>query len=215
MASKGRGARTKGSTYERNICKKLTALTGSTFSRTAYSGATHQDIVSASFVGDIYTEHDSVYSNFNYELKNHDNTNLNNIVSGNGELPLFLQQVIQDTKRLGDTTLPCLIIHIKRWKDLVLIPYESDTFRQIASTDKMIFHNVLSYKDDRLGTTYRYSFMVMELETFATLNKDILVPYINHAFSDFNSFNKNVNITFKNTKVEDVVSTINEIDKGV
>lgn len=214
MASKGRGARNKGSSFERSICKKLTNLTGYKFNRTAYSGATHQDIVSANFVGDIYAENGNPYHMFNYELKNHDIVTLNNIVLCNGELPLFLKQVITDTQRLGFTTLPCLIIHIKRWKDLVVIPYNSDLYSEISETLGFVLKVPMKFTDERLGITYRYDFLVTTLEVFADIDDDILFAYVKCTMNNWNKYNKCLESEIKTDSIQDTLNSINKVMKN-
>lgn len=211
MASKGRGARTKGSSFERSTCKKLTKLTGYRFNRTAYSGATHQDIISANFVGDIYAESGNPYHSFNYELKNHDVVGLNNIVLCNGELPLFLKQVITDTERLGFKTLPCLIIHIKRWKDIVAIPYSSDLYDEIVENDGFVLKVPMHFTDERLQITYRYDFLITTLETFASIDDSILSAYIDCTLPIWNKRNNDLKSNIKTDNTDDVLNSIEKV----
>lgn len=191
MATQGRGATNKGKNYERAIAKKLTQLTGVQFNRTAYSGARSTDDLSErTFVGDLFSEDNTIWSRFNFELKNHDNVGINNIVFNNGEVPSFVKQCVIDSAR--NHTIPCLIIHILRVGDLVLVPYDSNLFSDLIQIkSRYLFSTLLGYEDKRQSINKEYHFMVMDLDTFGSLDAKQLEPYTNKVKITYDSLNIN------------------------
>lgn len=177
MATKGRSAKVKGSDYERTIAKKLSEMFHTNVQRTAGSGAfrgvattyNHSEISGdRSFVGDIYFPSEHPFSIFNFELKNHAGVKLSQIFNNNGEIPSFLQQVTTDSRRLGNS-IPCLIIHVTREDDYIIIPFTNYAYVELTKHGNAMI-TMLSYDDKRLDHHYRYQVVVTNLNTFGCLD---------------------------------------------
>lgn len=193
LVSRGRNAKKKGSRYELTMAKRLQKLTGYVFQRTAYSGAQSSDtLTDRTFVGDLFAEENSGFDHFNYELKSHDNFTLRNLVLGNGELPSYLRQCLTDTK-LNNNTLPCLILNIKGFYNVVLLPYNSRLFTILDDLDnKLLFSKLFRYKDERLGSEFCYHMIVTDVDTFGKLTKKQLEDYYKNTINNFDVLNLGV-----------------------
>lgn len=212
MVSRGRNAKTKGSRYELQIANKLTKLTGVKFSRTAFSGAQSNDTNNnRTWIGDLFAEENSGFDNFNYELKSHDNVSLRNIILCNGEIPSFIEQCLTDTNR-NDNTLPCLIINLKNFANLVIIPYNLDLYMDIYDLKpKVLFNQIFSYKDNRKKINYEYDMMVFDLESFAKLTKEQLNTYYKETHITYKYMNIDKESNIKTENVDDILKNINDI----
>lgn len=212
MVSRGRNAKTKGSRYELTIANKLTKLTGVKFQRTAFSGAQSNDTNNdRTWIGDIYAEKDSGFDVFNYELKAHDNVSLRNIILCNGEVPSFLEQCLTDTNR-NNNTLPALIINLKNFSNLVIIPYNRTLYFDIYNKNpKLLFNQIFSYKNDRKEITYEYDMMVLDLDTFAKLSKEQLIKYYKETHVTYEYMNINKESTIKLESIDDIVKDVDTV----
>lgn len=180
MATKGRSAKSKGSNYERTIAKKLSEMFHTNVQRTGGSGAyrgidtayNHSEIsMDRSFVGDVYFPAEHPMSVFNFELKNHEGVKLSQLFNSNGEIPSFLEQVTTDSRRLGGVgnSVPCLVIHVTRENDYVVIPFTSYAYVELTKQGSAMI-TMLSYDDKRLDHHYRYQVIVTDLNTFGCLD---------------------------------------------
>lgn len=207
MATKGRSAKVKGSDYERTIAKKLSKMFRSNVQRTGGSGAYRgidtvynhsRDSGDRSFVGDIYFPSEHPFSIFNFELKNHAGVKLANLFNNNGEIPSFLQQVTTDSRRLGGvgSSVPCLIIHVTREDDYVVIPYTSYAYVELSKCGSAMI-TMLSYDDKRLDHHYRYQVVVTNLNTFGCLDsiktKEVYQDYDWEVLNHFKETTKETN----------------------
>lgn len=196
MATQGRQARVKGGQYERQIAKKLSSMFKVNVSRSAYSGAKRgleTDFNTGQsndygFVGDLYFPKDHPMSIFNYELKNHDSVKFSQFFYNNGEIPSFLEQVTTDSERLGGIyhSVPCLIIHIKRQDDYVVIPYEVHTYAELVKNSPVMV-TLLSYQNERTQQLNRYQMLVTTLKAFGQLNPQTMYDRYHHL--DWNKLN--------------------------
>lgn len=180
MATVGRSAHCKGFSYERKIAKILSKGFKTDVERTVGSGATRgisteynhsEEIGKNGFVGDLFFPKTHPMSIFNYELKNHAGVKLVHLFNSNGEIPSFLEQVTTDSHRLGGAgnTVPCLIIHVNREDDYVVIPFRGVIYKQLVENGPAMI-TMMSYKSEREDKTYRYQMIVTNLKTFMKLN---------------------------------------------
>lgn len=207
MATKGRSAKNKGSNYEREIAKKLSEMFHTNVQRTGGSGAyrgidtaynhsnTHGD---RSFVGDVYFPTEHPLSVFNFELKNHEGVKLSHLFNNSGEIPSFLQQVTTDSRRLGGvgSSVPCLIVHVTREDDYVVIPYTPYAYVELSKCGNAMI-TMLSYDDKRLDHHYRYQVVVTNLNTFGCLDpiktKEVYQNYDWEVLNHFKETTKETN----------------------
>lgn len=217
MATAGRGAHNKGFSYERRIAKTLSKAFHTNVQRTGGSGAyrgidteyNQSEIHGENgFVGDLFFPKNHPMSVFNYELKNHDNVRFNQFFNSNGEIPSFVEQVTTDSNRLGGVghSVPCLIVHIKREDDYVIIPFENHTYQKLAPLGQTMI-TVLSYQNERTTMNYHYQVIVTTLDKFTQLDPMTTAKYYKNL--DWNKFNhhlpkpKDVNV---NNLVKDIGS---------
>lgn len=212
MVSQGHAAKKKGSRYELTIAKKLTNLTHVQFQRTAFSGAQSTDINSErSWIGDLFAEEDSGFDLLNYELKSHDNVTLRNIIMCNGEVPKFMEQVITDTNRNGNT-LPCLIINLKNFTNMVIIPYNRELYTTLYEhKPKYLFSTIYHYYDKRKEINYEYNMMAVDIETFGTLKKQDLVNYYNTASITYDAFNIDKQPKEHHLDLDEIIQGVEEL----
>lgn len=215
MATRGRAAHGKGSAYERKIAKTLSKGFKTDVERTSGSGATrgieteynHSDIIGKNgFVGDLFFPQTHPMSIFNYELKNHAGVKLIHFFNSNGEIPSFVEQVVTDSNRLGGVnhSVPCLIIHVNREDDYVVIPFEPVTYESLTKAGSTMI-TLLSYKQERTGNTYRYQVIVTNLTNFMTL--DPTTTYHQYHHLDWNRLNHNL-ATPKDKSVDEILGDL-------
>lgn len=170
----------KGKSYERKIAKILSKGFKTDVERTGGSGAIRgieteynhsEEIGKNGFVGDLFFPKTHPMSIFNYELKNHAGVKLAHFFNSNGEIPSFLEQVTTDSRRLGGVgnTVPCLIVHVNREDDYVVIPFRGSVYKQLTETGPAMI-TMLSYTSERENKTYRYQMMITNLKTFIQLD---------------------------------------------
>lgn len=214
MASVGSGAKAKGSEYERRVAKKLSNMFKASVSRSAYSGAkrgleTQFNTGQSNdygFVGDLYFPKGHPMSIFNYELKNHDSVKFNQFFYNTGEIPSFLEQVTTDSERLGGIyhSVPCLIIHIKRQDDYVIIPYEVHTYAELVKNSPVMI-TLMSYQNDRTQQLFRYQMLVTTLKAFGQLDPQAMYERYHHL--DWNKLN--------HKEIKRTTVNINKLLKGI
>lgn len=170
----------KGKSYERKIAKILSKGFKTDVERTGGSGAIRgieteynhsEEMGKNGFVGDLFFPKTHPMSIFNYELKNHAGVKLAHFFNSNGEIPSFLEQVTTDSRRLGGVgnTVPCLIVHVNREDDYVVIPFRSSVYKQLTEMGPAMI-TMLSYTSERESKTYRYQMMITNLKTFIQLD---------------------------------------------
>lgn len=170
----------KGKSYERKIAKILSKGFKTDVERTGGSGAIRgieteynhsEEIGKNGFVGDLFFPKTHPMSIFNYELKNHAGVKLAHFFNSNGEIPSFLEQVTTDSRRLGGVgnTVPCLIVHVNREDDYVVIPFRGSVYKQLTEMGPAMI-TMLSYTSERESKTYRYQMMITNLKTFIQLD---------------------------------------------
>ena len=183
MASKGSGARTKGSNFELKVAKQLTEWAkGPVFSRTFNSGAfssTHGKLTSS---GDIETE---AFFPFSLELKNHETfTSVDTLFHSQAVIQSFWKQNIGDAVRVHK--VPMLITHRNRSKAYVTLPY-SDTIRadfKKAGLDYGIFN--LRWTHDALGVDFQHEVITVVLDDLlATYSYQDLIDLHEAMFADW------------------------------
>ena len=137
------------------MAKRLHKLPGYVSQRTAYSGAhSSATLTDRTFVGDLFSEENSGFDHDSYDLRSNDNFTQSDLVVGNRELPDYLRQCLTDTK-LNNNTLPCLILNIKGFYNVVLLHYNSKLFSILDDLDnKLLFSKLFRYKDERLGSEF-------------------------------------------------------------
>lgn len=199
MASKGRGAHTKGFAYERTMAKKFSKAFHTNVQRTANSGATrgvetqynHADEVGKNgFVGDLFFPKGHPMSIFNYELKNHDSVKFTQFFNCNGEIPSFIEQVYTDSSRLGGPghSVPCLVIHIKREDDYIVIPFRTMIYKQLALKGKALMA-LWSYKQQRTGKVFHYQVIITNLKSFTQVKpEDYYQAYKDYDYERLNHY---------------------------
>lgn len=170
----------KGKSYERKVAKILSKGFKTDVERTGGSGAIRgieteynhsEEVGKNGFVGDLFFPKTHPMSIFNYELKNHAGVKLAHFFNSNGEIPSFLEQVTTDSRRLGGVgnTVPCLIVHVNREDDYVVIPFRGLVYKQLTETGPAMI-TMLSYTSEREDKTYRYQMMITNLKTFVKLD---------------------------------------------
>lgn len=183
MASKGSGARTKGSNFELKIAKQLTAWAkGPVFSRTFNSGAfssTHGKLTSS---GDIETED---FFPFSLELKNHESfTSLDTLYHSQANIQSFWGQNLGDAVRVHK--VPMLITHRNRSKSYVTMPY-SDLLRgdfKQKGLDYGVFN--IRWRHEALGVDFSHEVITVVLEDLlATYSYSELITKHETMFSDW------------------------------
>lgn len=215
MATRGRSSHNKGSSYERKIAKTLSKGFKTDVERTGGSGSyrgicseyNHSDTIGKNgFVGDLFFPQTHPMSIFNYELKNHAGVKLIHFFNSNGEIPSFVEQVVTDSNRLGGVnhSVPCLIIHVNREDDYVVIPFEPVTYESLTKAGSTMI-TLLSYKQERTGNTYRYQVIVTNLTNFMTL--DPTTTYHQYHHLDWNRLNHNL-ATPKDKSVDEILGDL-------
>lgn len=170
----------KGKSYERKVAKILSKGFKTDVERTGGSGAIRgieteynhsEEVGKNGFVGDLFFPKTHPMSIFNYELKNHAGVKLAHFFNSNGEIPSFLEQVTTDSRRLGGVgnTVPCLIVHVNREDDYVVIPFRGLVYKQLTEMGPAMI-TMLSYTSERENKTYRYQMMITNLKTFVKLD---------------------------------------------
>lgn len=170
----------KGKSYERKVAKILSKGFKTDVERTGGSGAIRgieteynhsEEVGKNGFVGDLFFPKTHPMSIFNYELKNHAGVKLAHFFNSNGEIPSFLEQVTTDSRRLGGVgnTVPCLIVHVNREDDYVVIPFRGLVYKQLTEMGPAMI-TMLSYTSEREDKTYRYQMMITNLKTFVKLD---------------------------------------------
>lgn len=173
MASRGAGAKSKGSAFELKIAKQLTDWWGEgDFHRTPGSGSLHwaeDNRVS----GDIIPPQDSTF-NFSVECKDHSSTRLDQLVTSSGEFPSFWQQCAGDAAAFNK--VPMLIFKMPRIKPWVVLPYVNKLFNSMVGWTPLV-HTVLSYKNIR-DEQQDFEVMSLPLDNLIKLaHPDQLVSY--------------------------------------
>lgn len=122
-----RMSKTKGSTYERHIAKKLGAWWGEEFQRTPASGGLRwkQD---NRVCGDIVTPPGSTFP-WVVECKKRENWTMDSLLNGSAEVSKWWKQVTDDAERSG--LEPMLIFTRNRQPDYVAVKDEEDTLSMV------------------------------------------------------------------------------------
>lgn len=117
----GRNNKAKGSSFERQVAKKLTNWWGGDgdFHRTPASGALHwKDDKRVS--GDIVPPENSTFP-FSVECKNYDDVTLYQLITNTGKFPKFWSQCTSDAAEFKK--VPMLVFKRTRLKPWVVVPY--------------------------------------------------------------------------------------------
>lgn len=185
MASKGKGARLKGSGLELKIAKILTAWAGNgvTFTRSPNSGAwgsTHGTY--SAIAGDIATEYAWP---FNFELKNHETfTSLDTIYHSQANIQSFWNQSVQDAVRTKK--VPILLNHRNRSKHYISMPYSETVHLAFKNNglDYGIFN--IRWHHDALDHDFSTEVITVVLEDFlAQFSYEYLIANHENMFSDW------------------------------
>ena len=125
-----RMSKTKGSTYERHIAKKLGAWWGEEFQRTPASGGLRwkQD---NRVCGDIVTPPGSTFP-WVVECKKRENWTMDSLLNGSAEVSKWWKQVTDDAERSG--LEPMLIFTRNRQPDYVALKAHDEIFMFINPT---------------------------------------------------------------------------------
>ena len=125
-----RMSKTKGSTYERHIAKKLGAWWGEEFQRTPASGGLRwkQD---NRVCGDIVTPPGSTFP-WVVECKKRENWTMDSLLNGSSEVSKWWKQVTDDAERSGLD--PMLIFTRNRQPDYVALKAHDEIFMFINPT---------------------------------------------------------------------------------
>lgn len=218
MATKGRSAVVRGKTYERNIAKKLTNNYGVPINRVPLSGAANYKemdgsrLADRSFIGDLFAPEGHPLGIFNFELKSHSNVKASHLIKGIGEIPSFLEQVTTDAYRIGGytKTVPCLIVHIDKDDDYVILPYASKLYNHYID-NYFAIKTQLSYADDRTKVIRKYDVTITNLEAFMSISADTY----NQAYQKINwdILNQEVESSEEDFNIDKIIDEI-KLDKS-
>ena len=181
----GSSANNKGKTYERSVAKKLSDYFKTSVNRVPLSGAWRGNNNQYSlrddsnYIGDLFFPTGHPLSIFNYELKNHKEIKLRNFFSNNREIPQFMQQVTTDSYRLGGvgSSIPCLIVHVAREDDYVVVPYQIDMYKSLVDKEMPAMISRLGYTDEMTGKSYTYLCIITNLASFGSQDADNLYKW--------------------------------------
>ena len=210
----GSAANNKGKTFERNISKKLSEYFKTSVNRVPLSGAwrgnNNQYALrdDSNYIGDLFFPTDHPLSIFNYELKNHKEIKLRNFFMNNREVPQFMQQVVTDSNRLGGVgkSIPCLIVHINREDDYVVLPYQKDMYKSLISNNLPANISMLGYTDEMTGRTYKYLSIITNLSSFGAQSADSLYRWYHQI--DWDKLNVEDNASISEDSLDSVLEDI-------
>lgn len=192
MASRGKAAGRKGSSYELKMSKILTKWSGERVLRTMSSGAGAGKTENETrMTGDLFFP---IGSNnpFNYECKDHANVKFTNFFYNNGEIPEFWNQTTTDARRLK-YSVPVLLAHVpqvtggNRALDLVLLPYEGAFYNYLVRNYLPAQVQITSYKDPMTEKVNNFKTILTDINSFTSIEaKDLFTIYSNCDWDKWN-----------------------------
>lgn len=146
MATRGKGAKTKGSSFERKIAKILSEWGNVELKRTPQSGGFAKE--GNSYRGDINTINNEDFFIFNIECKNQEVWSLDQLFNDGCILFSFFEQCIGDT---SDNKVP-LLIFTRNHQPIYCLTHKSiyDIMFNRNNIKKIIFDNFVIFKLDEL-----------------------------------------------------------------
>ncbi|AIW03501.1 RusA-like Holliday junction resolvase [Bacillus phage Moonbeam] len=173
MASQGRGAKQKGSSYELKVAKFMTGWWGGNFNRTPGSGGMRWG-TDQSIAGDIVPPKGMIFP-FVIECKKHEGWVMDNVLLNTGKPREWFSQVVTDARRVKRT--PLLIFSRNRAKDFVMLPYEDTLWSVLNGTRvRNIMRTTVEIKTLQDDFQY-FDVMVTTLDCLSLVPLDMLVEY--------------------------------------
>jgi Holliday junction resolvase len=168
MASQGKGARDKGSGYERTVAKKFSEWWGGSFSRTPGSGSLHWGS-DQRIAGDIVPPQGMDFP-FVIECKKHEGWTLENVFLNTGEPKSWWQQVVTDARRVK--MVPMLIFSRNRAKDFIMLPYSKPLYNYLQTlTTNCLSDGYVTFKNIR-DEEQTFRVLVTTLDVLSQINPE-------------------------------------------
>lgn len=176
MASQGRGARNKGSSFERTIAKFMSGWWGGNFNRTPGSGGLRWDSAQ-SIAGDIVPPEGMNFP-FVIECKKHEGWILDHVLLNTGEPKNWFAQVVMDARRIKKyKKVPMLVFSKNRARNFVMVPYEGLLYNDlIQQGNHDVMRTSVTIKNIR-DEIQVFDVIVTTLDTLALFTPDYLRAY--------------------------------------
>ncbi len=144
MAKQGKGARDKGSAFERKTAKTLGAWWGHDFHRTPGSGSLHWGS-SNNVAGDIVTPPEADFP-YVIECKDHnDDWTLESVVLNKADVKNWWAQVVNDSLSVKKT--PMLVFKRNRSSVFIMLPYIEKLANKLESMHAPFMISYVEFKD--------------------------------------------------------------------
>lgn len=177
MASQGRGARAKGSNYERGVAKKFTDWwipKGSEveFHRAPASGAL-QWASDHRVAGDIVPP-EGINFPFVIECKKHEGWTMDHVLLDIGTPKDWWGQVVTDSRRVD--RVPMLVFSRNRAKDFVMVPHDEWLYKRLSSLGNTHMRTTISFKNIR-DEVQSFDVIVTQLDILTQILPDAVREY--------------------------------------
>lgn len=158
--------------FERSTVKKLNPWVKKSFGKTAQVGRTLSSGASAnqylrpqnSLLGDIFPTNIPGF-NYDWECKFYNDSSIQRFFEGTTRLQSFLEEVTRDARRHTPVAIPVLDCHIKRYGDIIMLPYQKDFFRHMSACNKPCWISFEHYKVKRTGHIFKFLMILTDLKS--------------------------------------------------
>lgn len=169
MASTGKGSKTKGSSYERKVAKKLSTWWGDEFQRTPASGGLRWKSDN-NVIGDIVP---SPTANFPFvvECKHQEGGwTLESVILNKLNVKEWWSQVVADGRR-GKKT-PLLMFTRNYAEDFVMMPYSEEVYQKLLDREHPLMRTCVAYTEEITGQEERFDVIVTSYTGFTSFEPE-------------------------------------------
>lgn len=173
----GKMSRDKGSRYELKIAGIMSEWSGQNVQRVPRSGAAG----STNFKGDQRMSADIVFpieSNnvFIIELKNREEWRMEHFIYWADPMKGYWEQVVDDTRNVGDGHVPMLVFHKNRSKDYVVLPYQETLHNYLEANNMTCVMRKVWYEDS-LEESHEFCVLLTTLPELQNVTFDLLCEW--------------------------------------
>lgn len=172
MAGQGRGAKVKGSKFERKTAGTLGKWWGYQFNRTPGSGGLRW-AGDNNVAGDIVAPPEANFP-FIVECKNHEGWTWDTFVNKGGELGDWWRQVTEDCERVGRT--PMLVFTRNYANEYVCIPYIESVYDKLSHEGEVVVRTTIQFKD-LLGNHHYFDVLVTDIKGLTNQSKRDMINW--------------------------------------
>ena len=173
MASQGKGAKTKGSSYELKMAKKFTPWwKGGDFHRVPGSGSLHWGDDNR-VAGDIAPPQNLDFP-FVLECKKHEGWTMDHVLLNIGDPFKWWAQVVTDARRVKK--IPFLIFSRNRAKDYIMVPYSGLLYLHLGAIGTDHMRTTVEIENIR-NEKQRFDVIVTTFDTISQITPDSMRLY--------------------------------------